>query len=268
MPDRNPRYNGKVGLYPNYKIEKMGPVCNNAVVFTAGTPSIWYKAGPTASTNTNGFNTITTTVGPYNNLEYTWWYDFSGGGRNLTPFYSYARFQYSLAYTKNDLYYFGSAAGGVSYMSALNTDISSTSGKGTVAMVWKTAPDNVTSIWAFAKPANSLSRGYIMTEGYATILGDTQTYVFSNTQVSGDQWNITIVSVDSAGNPNTYMNNGVQGSTGSYTVPMSSGSQPVVAFDNYNGGSVAEFMWFANPLTSVQCTQLETYLKERFCIDY
>jgi hypothetical protein len=262
MAGRNPRYNGRVGLYPTYRIEKMSQLCNNMVAFpSVGTPSHWYKAGLTASTNTNGFNTVSGT-------EWTWWYDYSGNGKSLAPPYSYAKFDYSLSYIKNELYYFGTPDGDASYMSAPNTDFTATSGKGTAVMVWRTATNNTNSIYAFAKPSGSITRGYIMTPSYVTIFGDTQTYTFNNTQLSGSQWNITIVSVDSAGNPNTYKNNGVQGATSSYTNPLGTGIQPIISFDSYNGVSIAEFMWFGSPLSSTQCDSVESYLKQRWCIDY
>lgn len=241
-----------------------GFFCNNSATFPSGvsTPSIWYKAGLTASSNTNGFNTVNSSS------EYDWWYDYSGNNRNLTPPYSYSKFDYGTSFTKNDLYYFGCADGESAYMyNNSYGSIPCTAGQGTLICVYRNATNNTNSLWAFSKPSNSLANGYFMDMTTTTILGDNQTYTFANTS-GGSQWNVRVVSVSSIGNPLVYRNNGVVGATSSYSHPLASGANAITSFDGYNGVSLAEFMWWQTPISSDNCTEVENYIKERWCITY
>jgi hypothetical protein len=264
MAGRNPRYNGRVGLYPTYRIEKMTGICDNMATLSVATPSIWYKAGPTASTNTNNYNTVTA-----GNFE--WMYDFSGSGRNLTPEFSYAKFKYQPpSYEKNGFYYFGVIDEDVAYMK-YNGSIPADAGKGTFICVYRNGGTGSLILNLSARPTqpvfNAITSGYMCETGRTTIFGDNQAYSFSNGS-NNSEWNIRVVSVSSAGNPIVYKNNGVQGSTMSYSGTIMSSGTNEVGMRTFAGVSVAEYMWWRTPLNSTDCTSVETYLKQKWCIDY
>ena len=43
MAGRNPRYNGRGGLYPTYRIEKMTGICDNMATLSVATPSVTFQ---------------------------------------------------------------------------------------------------------------------------------------------------------------------------------------------------------------------------------
>ena len=265
MANRNPKYNGRVGVYRTNEIEKYGPICNNALSFpSVANPKLWYKGnGPTASVDTAGYNTVGSTT-HYGDVydSFKRWYDFSVNGYNLSSTTAGGYYEYDPSSTKNGMIYFKSRTAEYMYSTGANVGIA---GKGTLILIWRagTSPSHV---W-FSKPGSfSLSNGYCTSEYLTTIFGDIQSYSFSN--ISYNDWNIRVVSVSSAGVPVVYTNNGVQGTTASYSEQVGGGSVPIIAFDNYNQSSLGEFLYWENPLTLSDCNLVEAYLKTKWCLDY
>jgi len=267
MANRNPKYNGRVGVYRTNEIEKYGPICNNSFALPVTTPSIWYKAGPTASTNTNNFNTVLS-----GNFEFM--YDFSGNSRNLTPesvggFYLKYKYNPSI-YNQNNLYYFGVADNDAAYMEYIGA-IPCTAGQGTFICVYKNPSTGVQILSLSAQPTqapfNAITSGYFCSTSTTIIFGDNVSYTFAN-GATASEWNIRVVSVTSTGNPIVYTNNGVQGATAAYNGTIIASTTNEVAMRTFGGVSVAEYMWWQTPLNLSNCQLVENYLKVKWCLEY
>lgn len=254
-------------------------VCNSSEAFPSGvaTPSLWYKMdAATASTNTANKNTV-------NGGEYDRFYNF-GNSVNVVNL-DYTVIGSSLKWKQpttlqNNLTTAQSRAGQASWMlwsSASGTNFS-TAGVGTVVMAWKSSNDTgglSGNLQFQARNANNQSSGFLSKFGSSsadktTIFGDNQSYQFT-TPVETDC--IRIVSVQSAGTPLYYKQNGVQGSTVSYDTMSNQGSTFIASLDQTTNNDISdvylyEALYFESALSESDCVKIQDYLAKKWCINF
>lgn len=278
-------------------------VCSSTSSFptTVATPSIWYKPSPTASTNTDGNNTIGVTVSPayggyatFSSSIYSRMWDFSNNGRHLVSTYGF--FNYNS--TQNSLPFFEctyNPNGIGNVVEAFGGSFSTmpiTSGRGTLIVVFNPGTRSGANDVEY-----NINCGIIDASGYGISIVSTDQYcedeylilaaqnsgpLFSQ-KVNYGTWNISVLSF--TGSSTAYANriNGVNGYDNNYTgcidgvIPgRGLGGGPGIYLDWQSnkfpdlpvGRGMAEIMWWQNPLTDSQCSQVETYLKQKWCIDY
>jgi hypothetical protein len=264
-----PEYNDKI-----YGVD----VCNSQEPFPSGiTPSLWYKMDAlTATSNTNNRNTV-------NSGEYDRFFNFGTTTRPNNCNLDYKQISNSEkwqqpAELKNFLTTAKSRSGVASWMiytSASGTDFSS-AGVGTTIMAWRSGASTLNqsgNIQFQARNANNQSSGFLSKFGSSaddktTIFGDNQTYKFT-TPMNTDC--IRIVSVQSAGTPLYYKQNGATGSIVSYDTMSGTGTQYTVSLDQTTNNDVNdcllfEAMYFESALSVADCEKIENYLSKKWCI--
>jgi hypothetical protein len=250
--------------------------CLNTVSYPLGvSPSLWYNAAaPTASISTTGSNVINSSS------KFSEWYDFGTKKLNLnienTPsllFYDYDQINGK----QNGLTFFKESNPTTANTTYANNGYG-IAGQGTIAIVFNYAKADTLLVdysfftrgannaYGFLCSAYDKSFPYDDRKSYVTIFGDNQSYQFSNLLVN--EWNIQIVSVNSVGNPVYYKTNGVTGATVSYTTEGSGLGAARTVFEQYNGSSIAEALFFETPLNATQCEDLENYLRQKWCLDF
>lgn len=242
--------------------------CDNTATYPGPTPLFHFKAGLTASTNTDGFNTVNTSS------QYTRWWDYSGSGLHQDTTIGSSWYRYNTSKIRNGIIPFFAGNGAITNKAPSATK-NLNPGVGTIFIAYRTANESITGnhTWGVrdVKSTGDNTRGYYHTPGNMAILGSNYKFTYTESQ---NKWYVVGISQTSASAHNWAKVNGVNMATASYTQPFGSpsfisGSEFRFTHDSSLSGDsecIGEIIYFKTALTANECEDISLYLRSRWCV--